>query len=72
MGEFYLRAGALRWCLRLLSKLIGLSMPILQRIATPRNTCRRIVAPQGAGSSPVGHPPIISKNTKPGARAMPP
>jgi hypothetical protein len=24
--------------------------------ATPRNRCRRIVAPKGAGSSPVGHP----------------
>jgi hypothetical protein len=27
-------------------------MPILQRVATSRNWCRRIVAPEGAGSSP--------------------
>jgi hypothetical protein len=27
-----------------------------QRPATPRNRCRRIVTPKGAGSSPVGHP----------------
>jgi predicted ATPase len=26
--------------------------------ATPRNRCRRIVAPKGAGSSPVGHPVV--------------
>ena len=35
---------------------IGLSKPILQHTATPSNKCRRIVAPKGAGSSPVGHP----------------
>jgi hypothetical protein len=34
----------------------GLSKPILQRTATPRNMIPRIVAPEGAGSSPVGHP----------------
>ncbi len=38
------------------SKEIGLSKPILQRTATPRNRCRRIVAPKVAGSIPVGHP----------------
>jgi hypothetical protein len=37
------------------SKEIGLK-PILQRMATHYNRCRRIVAPEGAGSSPVGHP----------------
>src|SRR5215217_1197531 len=40
------------------SKEIGLNKPILQPIATPRNRCRRIVAPKVAGSSPVGHPSI--------------
>jgi hypothetical protein len=30
-------------------------MPILQHTATPSNQCRRIVAPKGAGSTPVGH-----------------
>jgi hypothetical protein len=33
----------------------GLDKPILQRDATPRNGCRRIVAPEDAGSTPVGH-----------------
>ena len=39
------------------SKEIGLSMLVLQPSATRGNVCRRIVAPKGAGSSPVGHPP---------------
>src|SRR5215212_8558410 len=39
------------------SKEICLDKLILQHPATPRNGCRRIVAPEGAGSSPVGHPP---------------
>jgi hypothetical protein len=39
------------------SKEIGLDKAIVQHSATPRNVCRRIVAPEGAGSSPVGHPP---------------
>src|SRR5215216_345886 len=38
------------------SKEIGLDKPIVQRSATLGNRCRRIVAPKGAGSSPVGHP----------------
>jgi hypothetical protein len=39
------------------SKEIGLSKPILQRLATRGNRCRRIVAlEEVAGSSPVGHP----------------
>jgi hypothetical protein len=38
------------------SKEISLYKPILQRMATSRNKCRRIVAlEKGAGSSPVGH-----------------
>jgi hypothetical protein len=40
------------------SKEIGLSKPILQRTATSRTKCRRIVAPKGAGSIPVGQPLI--------------
>ena len=44
------------------SKEIGLSKPILQRMAMPRNRSRRIVAPEGAGSSPVGHPPLQGKH----------
>jgi hypothetical protein len=40
----------------------GLDKPILQRWATPRNGCQRIVAPKVAGSSPVGHPPILPAN----------
>jgi hypothetical protein len=43
------------------SKGNGLSKPILQRLATSRNKCRRIVAPEGAGSSPVGHPSFVAK-----------
>ena len=43
------------------SKEIGLDKPILQRVATCRNACRRIVAPKGAGSSPVGHPSVCRK-----------
>src|SRR5215213_3532110 len=40
------------------SKEIGLSKPILQHPATPRNRGRRIVAQEKvAGSSPVGRPP---------------
>jgi hypothetical protein len=31
---------------------------ILQRVATPRNRVRRIVAPKVAGPIPVGHPPV--------------
>jgi hypothetical protein len=38
---------------------MGLSKPILQHPATPRNRCQRIVAPKDAGSSPVGHPPTF-------------
>ena len=34
----------------------SLSKPILQHPATLRNRGRRIVATEGAGSSPVGHP----------------
>jgi hypothetical protein len=37
------------------SKGVGLSKPILQPSATPRNRVRRIVAPKEVGSSPVGH-----------------
>ena len=37
------------------SKEIGLSKPILQRMAMPRNRWRRIVAPKIVGSSPVGN-----------------
>ena len=36
------------------SKEIGLSKPILQRMAMPRNRWR-IVAPKSVGSSPVGN-----------------
>src|SRR5919107_238126 len=38
------------------SKEVGLDTPLLRPTATRRNTCRRIVAPKGVGSSPVGHP----------------
>ena len=41
------------------SKGIGLDKQFLQRTATTRNGCQRIVAPKGAGSSPVGHPPVF-------------
>ena len=34
----------------------GLDKPNLQHSAARRNGCRRIVAPEGAGSSSVGHP----------------
>jgi len=44
---------------------------MLLRIRTRPEVFIRIVAPEGAGSSPVGHPPISSINTKPGAQAMP-
>ena len=44
------------------SKEIGLSKPILQRMAMPRNRWRRIVAPKDAGSIPVGHPTICRKS----------
>jgi hypothetical protein len=37
-------------------KEIGLHKPILQLPATSRNRDQRIVAPEGEGSSPVGHP----------------
>jgi hypothetical protein len=35
---------------------MGLNKPILQRVATQRNRCRRIVAPKVAGSSLVESP----------------
>src|SRR5215204_552389 len=38
------------------SKQFAIDKPILQRTATRGDVCRRIVAPKGAGSSPVGHP----------------
>src|SRR5215218_3457895 len=44
-----------QWCATA-SKRIGLDKLILQHTATRGNRCRRIVAPEGAGSSPVGHP----------------
>jgi hypothetical protein len=44
------------------SEEMGLDKPILQPQATPRNRCRRIVAPKVAGSSPVGHPVVCRGN----------
>jgi hypothetical protein len=43
------------------SKEISLDKPILQRMATRRNTCRRIVAPKVAGSSPSVTPYFAGK-----------
>jgi hypothetical protein len=40
------------------SKEIGLDKQILPHPETPRNRCRRIVAPKVAGLSAVGHPMI--------------
>src|SRR5829696_9193349 len=53
------------------SKEIGLDKRFLQPAATLRNRCRRIVAPKGAGSSPVGHPSVCRKNARPSQRAEP-
>ena len=48
-------------------KQIRLGNGNLQARANPCNSFRGIVAPEGAGSSPVGHPPISSINAKPAA-----
>ncbi len=59
-----------------MSNRIGLDKPILQRTASRGNRCRRIVAPKVAGSSPVGHPPILRLDASPvrlsGARLLQP
>src|SRR5215204_5045899 len=44
----------------LVCSLIGLGSGTLEIEATPGSRCRRIAAPKGASSSPVGHPPVNS------------